>query len=118
MKMSCATLPLPSRGCTPQAAPARAASGYMGSLGFHINGVERLAAGHEQSVALAATKAHVGTHLWQQNLTDAVTIRGKDVHAVKTRTTPSSCGPEVAVHVDANAVGHARQPIEDHQRKR
>src|SRR6516165_9699931 len=89
----------------------------MGSLSFYIDGVERLAPGHEQPVALPTTKAHIGTHLWQQNLTDAVPIRGKDMNTVKTLPTPASGGPEVAVCIHTDAVSHARQPIEDHQGK-
>src|SRR5262245_46961819 len=89
----------------------------MGSLGFHIDGVERLARSHEQPVALATTKAHIRTEFWQQNLPDTVTIRGKDMHAVKTLTTPASSGPEIAVCVHTYAVGHAYQLIEDHQGK-
>src|SRR5215470_10573508 len=100
-----------------QSAPSGVTSGYVGSLGFYIDGVERLAASHEQPITLPTTEAHIGTHLWQQNLPNTVTIWSKNVHAVKTLTTPAGGGPQVAVSVDAHAIGHARQAVEDHQGK-
>src|SRR5260370_8148242 len=41
----------------------RIVSRYVGALGLHIDGIERLAGAHEQAVALCPAKPHPGAHL-------------------------------------------------------
>src|SRR5215510_1144484 len=89
----------------------------MRSLRLHIHRVERLTAGHEQSVALASAEAQVRAALGQHDLTDAVTIGGKDVHAVKTLTAPTRSRPDIASAIGANAVRHPLHPLTDHAGK-
>ena len=72
-----------------------------------IDGVERLARGHEQPVALAAAEADVGADLRQPDLADARAVGREDVHAVVTVADPAGRRPDVAVLVDADAVGEA-----------
>src|SRR5215831_10967311 len=89
----------------------------MRSLGLHIHRVERLTAGHEQAVALAPAETQVRAALGQHDLTDAITIGGKDVHAVKTLTAPTSSRPDIASAIGANTVRHPLHPLKDHAGK-
>src|SRR5437879_12268521 len=86
----------------------------MRSLGFHIHRVERLTAGHKYAVALAPAEAQVGAALGQHDLADAVTIGGKDMHAVKTLTTPTCSRPDIARDLRTNAVRPPMQPRHNH----
>src|SRR5262245_16712544 len=91
------------------------ASRNMRPLSLHVERIKRLASGHKQAIALTATEAQVGTHLRQQDLANAVAIRGKDVHAIIAFPHPAGSGPEVAIGVSPDTVGQARPyPVEDH----
>ena len=72
-----------------------------------IHGIERLAGGHEQAVALGPAEADVGADLGKQDQADADAVGGKDVHAVIAGADPAGGGVEVALDVDADAVGEA-----------
>ena len=85
----------------------RLASGDVRTLRFDVDGVQRLAAGHEQAVALGAAEADVAADLRQQDLADARAVRGEDVDAVVAVADPAGAGPDVAVDVGADAVGEA-----------
>ncbi|GIW79027.1 MAG: hypothetical protein KatS3mg105_0834 [Gemmatales bacterium] len=86
----------------------------MCPLGFDIDGIQRLAGGHEQAVAFFAAKTDIGTDFRQANLADAVAVRGEDVNAIIAFTDPAGRGPDVAVHIRADAVGKAGFAIQFH----
>src|SRR5437870_3183424 len=46
----------------------------------HVDRIERLAAGHEQAVALGAAETYVGADLGQQDHADALAARREDVN--------------------------------------
>src|SRR6185503_1910230 len=75
------------------------------TAGFNEYGIEGLAATHEKTIALAATKADVGANFRKANLADAVATRREDVHSVVTVAHPACAGPDVAVLIAANPVG-------------
>ena len=79
----------------------------MRSLRLDVDGVERLAGGHEQPVALGPAEAEVGADLRQQDQADARAVRAEDVHAVVAVADPAGADPDVAVDVGADAVGQA-----------
>ena len=79
----------------------------MRALGLHVDRVKRLAAGHEQAVALGAAEADVGADFRQHDLADAVAVRREDMDAVVAVADPAGAGPDIAVDVAADAVGEA-----------
>src|SRR4051812_46528711 len=67
-------------------------SGDVGAGGVDVNGIERLAGGHEQPVALHAAETHVGAVLGEANHPDALASRGDHLHS-------GPCArPDVAIH--------------------
>ena len=56
--------------------------GNMCALRLDVDGVQRLAGGHEQAVAFGAAEADVAADLRQQDLADARAVGGEDVDAV------------------------------------
>src|SRR5262245_54208143 len=104
------TIVIPSWSRGPRSCDVRAAR-------LHIDRVERLAAGHEESVALAPAEAYVGADLGQADLTDANAVGRKDVHAVIAVADPAGARPDIAVLVAADAVREARLAVELHARE-
>src|SRR5262249_56255899 len=76
-------------------------------LGLDIEGIDRLARGHEQAVALQATETHVGTALGQQDAADHRAVGRVDGNPVL-RLAARPGAPEVAIRVDPQAVAAAR----------
>src|SRR5215831_12979121 len=76
-------------------------------LGLDIEGVDRLARGHEQAVALLATETHVGAALGQQDAADHRAVGRVDGDPVL-RLAAGPGAPEVAIRVDPQAVAAAR----------
>src|SRR4051812_49046622 len=72
---------------------------------FDVNGVERLARGHEKPIPTRTAEADIAANLRKNNLANALAVRGKDVNAVITIAHPSGTHPDVAVGVTTNAVG-------------
>src|SRR5437879_1257463 len=72
-----------------------------------IDRIERLARGHEQTVALGAAEAHVRADFRQQDLANARAIRREDMDAVVAVADPAGARPDVAVLIAADAVGEA-----------
>ena len=69
-----------------------------------INGIQRLAAGHEQPVPPRPAEAHVGAGLRHPNHADAISVRSDHLNA-------GPCSrPDIAVHVASNAIGERRRP--------
>ena len=73
------------------------------SLGLDIEGVDRLARGHEQAVALRAAETHVGAALGQQDAADHRAVGCEDGDPVL-GLAASPGAPEVAVRVDPETV--------------
>src|SRR5258708_2852009 len=71
------------------------------------DGIERLARGHEQAVALLAAEGEIGAGLGQEDLADPLAIRREDLHAVIAGSHPARADPDIAVDVDAHAVREA-----------
>src|SRR5207249_2228087 len=82
---------------------------------FDVHGIERLAGGHEQAVALFATEAKVGANFWQHDHSDTLAVRRENMNAIIAITHPARGGPDVAVHIRSNAVGAAELTIELHR---
>ena len=62
----------------------------MRSLSFHIQGINGLACGHEQAIALDPAKAKIGTNLGQEDLSDALTFLWlENMYSVKAMTSPA-----------------------------
>src|ERR1044071_9853924 len=77
----------------------------MGTLGLDVDGVERLAGGHEEAVAFLASETEVGADVRKEDHSDAFAFRRKNVNAVVTVARPAGRGPDVAVDVAADAIG-------------
>src|SRR5688500_12432068 len=90
-------------------------SGDVRALGFHVDRVERLAAGHEEAVALGPTEADVAADLRQQDLADAGAVRREDVDAVVPVARPAGARPHVSIRVGADTVGQARLAVQLHR---
>ena len=56
---------------------------------FYIDGVNRLAAGHEQPVPLDTPEANVRADLREMDLADEIAIRSKNMHAIEPLTDPT-----------------------------
>src|SRR6266851_9477855 len=54
----------------------------LGALCIHVDGVERLAGGHEKAVSLGAAETEVGTGFGKMNLADERAVGSEDVDAV------------------------------------
>jgi hypothetical protein len=54
----------------------------MRPLGLDINRIETAAGGHEEPVPARASETDVAAHLWQQDLSDALTFWRENLHAV------------------------------------
>src|ERR1700730_18633981 len=81
--------------------------GQRAAAGFDVDGVERLAAGHEEAVALRAAEGDVRDDLRHLDVADARAVGVEDVHAVVALADPAHAGPDIAVLVAADAVGEA-----------
>src|SRR5215471_4618821 len=80
-------------------ATAKASTG-RGALGSDVDRVQRLAAGHEQPVALRPTEAHVAAHFGQADATDQLALRIPHRHAAITDAPARVAGtPQIAFHV-------------------
>src|SRR6516162_5552562 len=77
----------------------------MRALCLHVQGVERLAGGHEETVAFGAAEADISADFREQNLADACAVRRKDMHAVVSLADPAGADPDISINVGANAVG-------------
>src|ERR1700722_20848292 len=82
------------------------------ALGLDIHGVDRLAGGHEQAVALAAAEAEVGAALGQQDPANQCAVRREHGDAVLSRAAREAA-PDIALGVAADAVGEARRAVEE-----
>ena len=79
----------------------------LGALGVDVEGVEGLTGGHEEAVFLGATEAEIGAGLGEMDFADESGVRREDVDAVVFFGAPAGGGPDVAVHIAADAVGGA-----------
>src|SRR5215471_363365 len=77
----------------------------MGALGLDVDGVQRLAGGHKQTVSLRPAEAKIGANLWEQNLAYALPVWSEYLDPVVAGANPAGADPYIAVHVRANAIG-------------
>src|SRR5262245_66450841 len=93
--------------------PSWTASGSArrGALRCGVERVQRLAAAHEQPVALGPAERDVGAHLGQPDASEELAFGRPHGHAAVTETAPAGVAvarhPDVAVDVAARAVGAA-----------
>src|SRR5436305_11045568 len=73
----------------------------------HVHRVQRLAGHHEQPVSARAAEADVGANLRQPDLADALAGGREDVDAVIPGSAASGAGPDIAVLIGADSIGHA-----------
>lgn len=57
-------------------------SAARSALCIDVEGVERLAGGHEQPIALATAETNVGATLWQSDVADGSAIRREHPHTM------------------------------------
>src|SRR5262249_61126531 len=77
------------------------------ALSIYIEPIERMACSHEQPIALAATEANIGAALRQCNKADRLAFGIKHFDAVEVGVAHAPPAPQIAVHVDAEAVRRA-----------
>src|SRR5471032_2791386 len=75
------------------------------ALCIHIEGVERVTGRHEQAVAVTAAEADVGAALGQVDMADRLALGTEDTNAVEFVAAHSPAAPQIAVDIDAEAVG-------------
>ena len=73
--------------------------------------VDRLAAHHEQPVAVGTAEADVGADFRQVDAADEVSGRVEHLHSVQTWAGPAGTSPDIAVHVRPEPVGHRRAHV-------
>jgi hypothetical protein len=83
----------------------------LGALGFYVEGVERLAGGHEDTIAFGTAEAEIGADFWKMNFAEQGAVGREDVHAVEGLAGPPRSGPDVAIHIAANTIGYAGRHI-------
>src|SRR4051812_44709121 len=79
----------------------------MRSLRFHIHGIQRRAAGHEEPVPLGAAEADVAANLRQLDLADAFSVGGKNMNPVVAVADPAGAGPDVSFDIRPDPVREA-----------
>src|SRR6478735_1831129 len=77
------------------------------ALRVDVERVERVARRNEQPVAVATAEAEVGGALRQVDMADRLAFRIEDAHAVELGRAHAPAAPQVAVDIDAEAVGRA-----------
>src|SRR5690242_13820718 len=76
----------------------------MRPLCFHVDGIKRLTAGHEETIAFCAAEADITANLRQENLANARPVRCEDLHSIVAFADPARADPDISVHVGADAV--------------
>src|SRR6266446_10279429 len=90
----------------------RDGSAGCGALGGGVDGVERLARGHEQAVALGAAEADVAAHLGQADAADQLAGRRPYRHAAIAHGAAGIAGgPDIAVDIAAHPVRPALHAV-------
>src|SRR6267378_809471 len=74
------------------------------TLGFDIDGIQRLARRHEQTVSLWTSKANIAAYFRQKYLSNTLAVRREDMHSVIALTHPTCSGPNVSIDVGADAI--------------
>jgi hypothetical protein len=84
------------------------------ALRIHIERVETMAASHEKTVSLAATKAKIGAPLGQRDAANRLTLRIEDHHPIEVRTSHSPTGPDIAIHVTTKTIRRSGAGVDQH----
>src|SRR5262245_50086783 len=74
------------------------------ALRIYIERIERMACSHEQPIALAATEANIGAALRQRHKADRLAFGIEHFDAVEVSVAHAPAAPQIAVHVDAEAI--------------
>src|SRR3982751_718854 len=91
------------------------ASARSGALRCRVHGVERLARGHEQAVALRATESDVAADLGQADTAEQLAFRRPHGDAaIADGAAGIARAPDIALDVAAHAVRSAFDPV-DHE---
>ena len=96
----------------PDALP-RAKTLYHASR-IHIERVETMAASHEKTVSLAATKAKIGAPLGQRDAANRLALRIEDHYPIEVRTSHSPTGPDIAIHVTTKTIRRSGAGVDQH----
>ena len=105
----CPTLTLPAYGGKGRGGARRdtPAATRRGALRFDVQRIDRLARRHEEAVASAAAETQIGAALGQHDAADHFAVGRKHDDAIFCLAAGPSA-PQIAVHVDPDAVGAAR----------
>src|SRR5438132_14087478 len=77
-----------------------------------IHGIERLARGHEQAIALGAAETDVAAHLGQADPADQLAVRRPHRHtAIADVAAGIARGPDIAVDIAAHAIRSALHAV-------
>src|SRR5438445_5528833 len=101
------TLPRPARAPARLERPAISASRVLRTPRIHVERIERVARGHEQAVALAPAESEVGAALRQRDEADRLALGIEHLDPIELGAAHAPAAPQVAVHVDTEAVGRA-----------
>src|SRR5215472_1730710 len=85
----------------------------LGTACVYVQRVQRLAGRQEETVFLRAAEAEVRAGFRQANLANQLSIGRDDLDAVVVFPTPSRTGPDVAIHVAADAVEASFTHVEE-----
>src|SRR5262249_26125547 len=85
----------------------RSASSVLRAARIHVERIERMTRGHEQAGAPAPAEGEVGAALRQRDEADRLTLGIEHLDPVELGVAHAPAAPEVAVRVDAEAVGRA-----------
>src|SRR5580700_3893571 len=100
-------------GCRPRDALPLAKTVY-GALRVHIERVETMAASHEKTVSLAATKAKIGAPLGQRDAANRLALRVEDHDPIEIGTPHSPTGPDIAIHVATKTIRRSGAGVDQH----
>src|SRR5215831_16367194 len=108
--MPCGEVPCPP---APGSSQRGWASAERHAPRVHVDRVDRLATRDEQAIALGPAEAQVGAALGQEYAPDELALGVPDSHAV-VPFAAAPAAPEVALGVDAEAVGNAGPAVDEH----
>jgi hypothetical protein len=83
----------------------RSAAGL--ALRVYVERIDRAAGGHEQAIALQAAETEIGASFGQGDEADRFAGRIEDFHPILLRIAHAPTTPQIAIDVDAEAIGSA-----------
>src|SRR5260370_17064320 len=101
------TLPGPAGSPARLERAAIRASRVLRAARIRVERIERVTRGHEQAVALAPAESEVGAALRQRDEADRLALGIEHLDPIELGVAHAPAAPQVAVHVDTEAVGRA-----------